>query len=205
MKDRLLYNAVFQYAVKKYFKFFIKLRREEEMKKIKTRLFFTLFTSMIYVSSLLAQLSDPNMLKLFSDKNLGGESIIKNSKLSVDGEISSKTFEINVPVKGEYYLNAWVMGSNGKNGLENINVILNGRKESIGKLNITKTNWQSASLVDNLGKGVTQKISLEAGSNEITFSMKVPNVPSIEFIRLAKDEKGALISGRHDIIGILIH
>lgn len=98
-------------------------------------------------------------------------------------------------MKGEYYLNAWAMGFNGKNGLENINVTLNGRKESIGKLNLTETNWQCASLVDNLGKGVSQKISLEAGSNEITFSTKVPSVPSIEFIRLAKDEKGALISG----------
>jgi hypothetical protein len=86
---------------------------------------------------------------------------------------------------------AWVIGINSEKGILNLDVYIDNQKNPIGKLNMSETGWQSAALVGSNGK---KAISLNAGMHMISLKCKAPYVPSVEFIRLAKDEKKAAIS-----------
>lgn len=145
----------------------------------------------IWATLATAQQSDPLEIKDLLYKGLGGECILKNTKLSVEDKIVSKTFEIEVPNEGSYYMYAWVMGVNSEKGILNLDVYVDNQKNPIGKLNMSETGWQSAALVGGNGK---KDISLNAGMHTISLKCKAPYVPSVEFIRLAKDEKKAAIS-----------
>jgi len=130
----------------------------------------------------------------FYDETLGGECSLKSAKLSVDGQTVSKMFEIEVPTSGEYYLNAWVMGVNTKEGIQSLKVCVDKPDQTVGNLVPSETGWQSAKLVSSSDKDVAMSLLLEAGTHTIIFLTEVPYVPQIEFIRLAKDETNAAIS-----------
>lgn len=144
--------------------------------------------------SALAQTTTFVETKSFTDKTLGGECVLKNAKLSVDGQVVSKTFEIEIPTSGEYFLKAWVMGANTKGGIQSLKVCVDKADQMVGSLVPSETGWQSAKLVSSSDKGVAMSLLLEAGTHTIIFQTEVPYVPQVEFIRLAKDETKAAIS-----------
>jgi hypothetical protein len=148
----------------------------------------------VFVTFAIAQQSEFVETKQFTDKTLGGECILKNAKLSVEGQIVSKIFELDVPSSGEYYLNAWAMGINTQKGIQNLKVYVDKQDQLSGNVVMSETGWQSTKLVSSTNKAVVKRLSLDAGTHTITFQTEVPYVPAIEFIRLAKDETKAAIS-----------
>ena len=117
-------------------------------------LFVILFYSFIIAQK--AELVD----KLeFADKTLGGECVIKSSKISVDGETSMKTFEIEVLTDGDYYLSAWVMNTGILEKNNGLKFYIDGEKNSAGRIKPLKESWQCVKLIDN-NNDKTKKIKL---------------------------------------------
>ena len=126
------------------------------------------------------------------NKDLGGECIIEKSAFSVENEIVTKTFEIDVPEEGEYYLSAWLMGAKTNKGFLKYGVKIN-KKEIKEKIKPLKSNWQAVKLKNQDSKEL-KKIKLAKGINTISFSSPAPEVPVIEFVRIAKTKEKAAIS-----------
>ncbi|MGD8781468.1 MAG: T9SS type A sorting domain-containing protein [Ignavibacteria bacterium] len=127
------------------------------------------------------------------DQKYGGECILKSSKLSVDGELSMKTFEIEVPYAGEYYLSAWVMNTETIRKNNGLKLFIDDKESSMGNLLPLKEGWQSSKLSDN-NNIKTQRLELTSGEHLITFCTTVPEVPPVDFIRLSTNEADAEIS-----------
>ncbi|CAG1002275.1 hypothetical protein METP2_03371 [Methanosarcinales archaeon] len=124
--------------------------------------------------------------KHFAEDSRGGEGILKNKKMAIDGENVYTKLEIDIPESGEYYVTAWVMGVNGQ---EKIQVYLDDEANPAGYLKISDNGWQSAQLQD---KNTFNPISLFKGTH--VFSFKSQDIPEIEFIRVAKQKDAAIIS-----------
>ena len=56
--------------------------------------------------------------KKYFRNDLTGDCLIKNSTLAYDGNAASKSFTVDVPQDGHYYINAWVRGLIGKTELD---------------------------------------------------------------------------------------
>jgi hypothetical protein len=50
--------------------------------------------------------------KHFVDDGRGGEGILKDKKMAIDGKNVYTKFEVDIPDKGKYFVTAWVMGVN---------------------------------------------------------------------------------------------
>ncbi|MFZ3059973.1 MAG: hypothetical protein WA102_09590 [Candidatus Methanoperedens sp.] len=124
--------------------------------------------------------------KHFVDDGRGGEGILKNKKMAIDGENVYTKLEVDIPESGEYYVTAWVMGVNGQ---EEIQAYLDDEVHPVGYLKISENGWQSAQLQD---KNTFNPISLTKGTH--VFSFKSQDIPEIEFIRLEKQKDAAIIS-----------
>lgn len=131
-------------------------------------------------------------VKRFSNQEIGGECILKNARLSVEEGIVTKTFGIDVPQTGEYFLSAWAMVTNSEKGVYPLYAHVDGKEVSSGMLTFTRRGWQSAPLVD-IASGSKRKISLAAGDHYISFRCEAPNTPAVDFVRLAKIEANAEI------------
>ena len=132
--------------------------------------------------------------KIFDDiyQSSGGEYVITGCKLSVEGEISKKTFEIEVLNEGEYFLCAWVLNTTTiqKNG--GLTLYLNNEDTPAGVISPSESGWQSSKLSgDAASHSLT--LHLTPGVNEITFCTTIPEVPPVDFIRLATNEAEAEI------------
>ncbi len=111
--------------------------------------------------------------------------IIKKSNVTVDKEFAYRTFEVDVPKAGKYFLSAWVMGvQNEKKEFIKYDLIVNSQRQSY-KIAPTKGLWQSVELKDN-NKRCTQ-IQLSKGKNEIVFVSKLPNIAEVEFIKITQE------------------
>ena len=95
-----------------------------------------------------AQQSEFSGLKQYVDKTLGGECILTSSTLNVDGQTSMKTFEIEVPADGEYYLSAWVMNTGIIQKDKGLKFFVDDQKTQTGNLNPQKEGWQCAKLLN---------------------------------------------------------
>lgn len=150
-----------------------------------------LFLWIMIASNIIAQ--ETGIVKtVFSDKSLGGDCVIKNARLYVDGETTMNTFEIEVPAEGAYYLAAWIMNTAITERNNGLNFFIDDEKSPAGKLIPQKESWQSTKLNNNTNTD-TEKIKLSAGKHLFTFCSTVPEFPSVEFIKLVKNESDAVI------------
>jgi len=123
--------------------------------------------------------------KHFVSDGSGGEGILKNMNMTIDGKYVNTKFEVDIPEIGEYYVTAWIMGINGE---EKIQAYLDNEAHPIGHLNTSENGWQFAQLQNN----TFNPIYLSNGTH--VFSFKSQDIPAIEFIRLAKQKDAAIIS-----------
>ncbi len=124
--------------------------------------------------------------KYFVDDGRGGEAILNNKKISIDGKNVCTKFEVDVREDGKYYITAWVMGINGQ---EKIQVYLDDGANPIGHLNIYKNGWQSAQLLE---RETFNSIYLSKGTHKLSFRSQ--DIPEIELIQLAKQKDKAMLS-----------
>ena len=129
----------------------------------------------------------------FGNKALGGECIIKSSKLSVDGETTMKKFEIEVPADGEYYLSAWMMDTGIIEKNSGLKFFVDDENNPAGNIKPAKEGWQNTILLKN-DNSKAEKLKLTAGKHLITFCSVVPEFPPVEFIKIAKNENDAIIA-----------
>src|ERR1035437_5712663 len=122
-----------------------------------------------------------------ANKDLGGDVIVKNTFLTFDNGVVTRTFEIESPTSGDFYLVAWLSTVKLPNGdLMNYNVSIN--NQIITKILPKKNDWHCAAL------GNKMTVSLLQGINTISFSCPAPESPRIEFVKLVKDITKATIS-----------
>ena len=120
---------------------------------------------------------------------LSGEVAINKSTLKVEGDDSYNIFEIDVPQTGYYYLNSWMMIPRLQDGtFMSYDVLINNTRSGL-RTQATKDNWQNISITGN-----NNPIYLQSGINTIAFAAKIPEVPNIEFVKLARTQGNAMIS-----------
>jgi hypothetical protein len=167
-------------------------RKGEILKTIKLLVILLILTSSITYSQSLENKIDKYFFE--NNKELGGECILENSRVSIDGNIISKTFEFEVPVSGNYYMNAWIMGAETKDGLQEYHVTLDDLNTIAGKIVMIKTGWQSANLSNMADKSKNKSLYLTEGKHSIAFQCEKPEVPEVEFIRFSINEELSVIS-----------
>lgn len=167
-------------------------RKGEILKTIKLLVILLILTSSITYSQSLENKIDKYFFE--NNKELGGECILKNSRVSIDGNIISKTFEFEVPVSGNYYMSAWIMGAETKNGLQEYNVTLDNLDTIAGKIIMTKTGWQTANLSNMANKLKSQSLYLTEGKHSISIQCEQPDVPEVEFVKFSRNEELSVIS-----------
>lgn len=124
--------------------------------------------------------------KHFVNDGSGGEGILKNKKIAIDGKNVYTKFEVDIPESGKYYVTAWVMGVNGQ---EKIQAYLDNEAQPVGFLKMSEDGWQTAQLQN---KNIFDPIDISKGTH--VFLFKSQDIPEIEFIRLAKQKDAAIIS-----------
>lgn len=117
-----------------------------------------------------------------ANPELGGEVVIQKSTTEVKGQTSIVSFEVEAPSSGEYYLNFWLMPTKLSDGsYAKYAVAVNGEELS-GRISPTSGDWQSISLANR------EKVSLQSGKNTVSVIGNAPDVPSVEHIRLSKND-----------------
>jgi len=127
------------------------------------------------------------------NKGLGGEATISKSEDKVEDSLAFKVFYINVPADGEYYLSAWVNSpalDEQKNRFSELGIIVNNEKQKL-PFGVTEAGWHSGAYMDANGNKISLK--LKKGTNSISFSIALPLTPSIDFVRLTRDEASSNI------------
>lgn len=158
--------------------------------------FVALIALPVFVSTLMnAQAVVPSasmVTKRFDDKSLGGEGLLKRAYLSADGEAIVKTFEIEVPQAGDYYIAAWAGETRGKNGPQVLQVWINEQRTTTLSLDSVSSGWQSKRVVNSLNK-TTLKYYLSTGVHTVHFACSGPAAPQVDFIRIARETEKAAI------------
>ena len=134
-----------------------------------------------------------DMEKRFFENNpeMGGDVVIKSSSVKIEKNEISKTFEIESPEEGAYYLDAWIMAPFTKEGYPEYKVAVNGiLSEFTFKPQIN--DWQSLALTD--AKKSAAAVRLKKGVNSIAVIGKGPEIPNVEFIKLSSNLNRAGIS-----------
>lgn len=114
-----------------------------------------------------------------NNPDLGGAAVIKKNEVIIDGDNAIISFEVEVPVAGEYYANFWMFPTRLKDGsYYNYAVSVNG---SILRDKIIPTigDWHDITLSGN------RKISLNKGINTIAVIGDVPDIPNVEHVKLS--------------------
>ena len=179
----------------------------EKMKVTKRIIVVLLLIILCTTSSMGQRLDSRNIIKRFVQKDVAGEYILKTATLSVEDNIVSKTFKVDVRVSEEYYLDAWIMGANGKDGTHSLQVYFDGQKQPIGKIDVSETGWQFSKMLSSVGKPLEKGISFSSGTHTISFRCKAPEVPAVEFIHLSKQNSKVELSGLryHNYVDSLKH
>ncbi|MCE5331247.1 MAG: hypothetical protein LLF95_03790, partial [Bacteroidales bacterium] len=113
------------------------------------------------------------------------DGLVKKSTVSVEGNYAYRTFEVEIAEAGEYFLSAWLMGVQTKDGdYVPYDLIINGVKQ-IAKMAPTRSNWQSVELKNE--KSVNITVKLTGGLNKVVFISKLPDVADVEFVKFSKD------------------
>ena len=115
--------------------------------------------------------------------NTSYELTVKKSTNSIVNDSSFTSFTAHVEQAGEYYLSCWMLGGELSTGeYSSFDVSVNG--STVGKMNANKANWQSCQL--NTGS-----VALQKGENVISFAAQIPDIPNVEFIKLALTQEAA--------------
>ena len=119
--------------------------------------------------------------------NLGGDAVIKKSTKEIDGDNAIISFEVEVPIAGEYYANFWMFPTTLKDGsLANYAVSVNSCTLK-DKIVPTVGDWHDATLSGN------RKISLNKGVNTIAVIGTIPDIPNVEHVKLSSNIQDANI------------
>ena len=141
--------------------------------------------TLMYCIHLFSQTTEVNYYS--NNPNLGGDAVINRSMVSVKENSAIISFEVDVPTAGEYYANFWMFPTKLKDGsLANYAVSVNG---SILKDKIVPTigDWHDVTLPEN------RKISLNKGINTIAVIGVVPDIPSVEHVKISSSLENANI------------
>ena len=126
--------------------------------------------------------------KSFFTKNrtIGGDVLITKSVQEVKEQKAFTSFEVDIPSAGNYYVNFWLCPAKSPNGVfYEYDVLVNER--TIGKIVPSHGDWQSISIND------LKNIELPAGKCTVSVVGTIPDIPSVEFVRLSKDSLSAQI------------
>lgn len=92
-----------------------------------------------------------------------------------------------MPQGGRYYVNFWLLPAQlPDDSYTEFKVYVNGEK--VGIIHPSKSNWQSASLDEK------QMISLKKGENTISLCSPLPDIVSVEVVKVAKSLESSKIS-----------
>ena len=121
------------------------------------------------------------------NKELGGEVVIKKMEKVARNGKASTVFEVIAPKAGSYYASFWMIPSKQKDGsYTSYMVNVNDSKELIA-LKPVAGDWQCLALPGN------GKISLRQGSNIISVSCQLPEIPNVEHVKIAATPTKALM------------
>ena len=98
----------------------------------------------------------------------------------------TRSFNIQVPSAGDYYLNTHIMATIENDGASFQDVLVWVNESLAGELDILTDAWCFVSLKDD------RPIHLEAGLNKITFSSLLPYFPEIDVIQVDTDKEALL-------------
>lgn len=106
-----------------------------------------------------------------------------------NNQVLARTFVVTAPERGCYYLNAHVLPNgikiNGNSLINDIDVYVNGAY--CGKLNLTKLEWEFATIKD------TPQITLNQGVNYIQFKNEGLYYPEIDAIEIENDISNLMV------------
>ena len=116
---------------------------------------------------------------------IGGDVVINKMIKEVKNDKSLCSFEIAVPVAGDYYINFWLCPSKLPDGsFSTYEIYVN--DSYIGKINPSKSDWQNISVDNN------RSIYLNNGINTVSVVGSLTDTPLVESVRLSKNPtKGA--------------
>ena len=125
--------------------------------------------------------------KVFYSGGIDASQVLKSTKTRLETDyMLTRSFNVQVPSAGDYYLNTHIMASIENDGKSFQNVLVWVNDTLAGELDIRTDAWSFVSLKDDT------PIRLESGFNEITFSSLPPYYPEIDVIQVDTD-KGALL------------
>lgn len=156
---------------------------------MKAKVFITMF-GMLAISMLFAQ----SLQKQYYENNLelGGDVVINSSKMElVNTDEIRKTFEIESPTDGTFYLDAWLSAPFTPEGCPEYGVMVNNVILS-ATFKPQTSGWGSIALTD-LNKSTTT-IKLKKGLNSIAILGKKFEVPNVEHIKLSSSAINTNIS-----------
>ncbi|MDR1562215.1 MAG: T9SS type A sorting domain-containing protein [Dysgonamonadaceae bacterium] len=126
-----------------------------------------------------------------NNSELGGEITIENSVNTIIDNESHTYFNIESPSAGDYFINFWLMPVKHKdNTYSTYRVLVNGI--FAGNIVPQKGNWQA------IGLNNKRIIKLNRGNNTISVVAQMPELPSVEFVRLSKTMSRASISSEEE-------
>lgn len=136
--------------------------------------------------------------------NWGGDVIILKQFQRVEGTKSITSFEIKSPRSGRYYISFWLCPPKLNDGtFAGYDVSVNDTGVA-GKILPNHGDWQSISLSDG------EMIELKKGLNTVSIIGMIPDIPSVEHIRVSSTRSNSIIDGckydsyKSDIILICI-
>lgn len=122
-----------------------------------------------------------------NNSDLGGDVVIKKNEIIIEGNNAIISFEVEVPVAGEYYANFWMFPTRLKDGsYYNYSVSVNGCILR-DRIEPTIGDWHDITLSGN------RKISLNKGINTIAVIGVVPDIPNVEHVKLSLNMQDASI------------
>jgi len=125
-----------------------------------------------------------------NNPDLGGEVTITSSSVKVIDDESYVDFEVESDGNGEFYADFWLAPSRiGENTYTTYKVYVN--EKLAGTITPTSGNWQSISLSEN------KKLKMNKGSNTISVVAPLPEVTSVEFVKLGKVKEKARIHSEY--------
>lgn len=147
---------------------------------MKVKVVFTV-VCLFVVSILFAQKYETQ----FYEKNpqLGGDVVIKSAEIKCyEDEEVAKVFEVESPLNGIFYLDAWLTAPFLEKGFPEYKVAVN-NIVSVATLKPQTDSWNGVALTDKDKSRTT--IKLKKGINYISIIGKRPIVPVVEYIKLS--------------------
>lgn len=125
-----------------------------------------------------------------NNPELGGDGTIKQATMTAENNITSITFDIDVPQSGKYNLAFWVCPTQLPDGtFASYNVLVN--QVNCGKLAFGTGDWQNVAMQGN------PQVLFNKGLNKIVIQGNAPDVPNVEHVRLANSLSKATISNNN--------